>query len=128
MPFCPSCAAEYKEGVTRCEECAQDLVDKLSPENMVYDNSSSSMVELSSFGNTAEAEMVQEVLDQNGLRSLLQGDVTGGTLFPTPITAVKLLVDERDFDRAKELLDAYFEAEIVEGEDAEAADAAEEQP
>jgi hypothetical protein len=29
---------------------------------------------------------------------------------------VNLLVDERDFDRARELVDAYFEAEIVEGE------------
>ena len=128
MPFCPNCAAEYKEGITRCEECSLDLVDKLSPENMVHDLSAAPMVELRSFWNAAEAEMAQEVLDQNGLRSQLQGDFTGGTLFPTPLTAVKLLVDERDFDRAKELIDAYFEAEIVEDEPAEIAEAADEQP
>lgn len=119
MPFCPNCAAEYKEGFTRCEECSLDLVDKLSPENMVHDLSAAPMVELRSFGNSTEGEMAQEVLHQNGLRSQLQGDVTGGTLFPTPITAVKLLVDERDFDRAKELVDAYFEAEMEDNEPAE---------
>jgi hypothetical protein len=116
MPFCPECGSEYKAGIMRCEGCNQDLVEQLTPENMVHDQSSASMIVLRSFDNTAEAEMVQEVMEQNGLRSLLQGGGATVTPFPTTATAVNLLVDERDFERARELVDAYFEAEIVEGE------------
>src|SRR5687767_8443958 len=116
MSFCPECGSEYKAGMTRCEECNRDLVDKLTPENMVHDHSAASMVVLRTFDNTAEAEMVKEVLEQNDLRVLLQGEGATGTLFPTPATPVNLLVDERDVERARELIDAYFDAEIVEGE------------
>ncbi|MEW6733745.1 MAG: DUF2007 domain-containing protein [Acidobacteriota bacterium] len=119
MPFCPECLGEFKAGITRCEDCNRELVERLTPENTVHDMSATAMVVLRTFANTTEAEMVQEVLEQNGVRVLLQGEVASGTLFPTTATAVNLLVDERDLDRARELVDAYFEAEIVEGETAE---------
>jgi hypothetical protein len=83
---------------------------------MIHDRSDAKMVELRTFANTAEAEMVQEVLEQHDIRMLLQGEEATGGLFPTPATGVNLLVDERDVARAQELIDAYFNAEIVEGE------------
>jgi hypothetical protein len=30
MPFCPSCKYEYVQGVTRCSDCNEELVDQLS--------------------------------------------------------------------------------------------------
>ena len=71
------------------------------------------------------SKFVKEVLEQNGIRMLLQGESATGTLFPTPATGVNLLVDERDLARAQELVNAYFEAEIVEGESIEGQEAEE---
>lgn len=32
MPFCPTCKAEYRSGVTRCSDCGVALVDRLPEE------------------------------------------------------------------------------------------------
>jgi hypothetical protein len=122
MPFCPACLSEYREGITHCDECDRDLVAQITPENVVHDVSEAKMVELRSFTNFSEAEMVQEVLEHNNIRSLVQGLEATGGLFPTPATAANLLVDERDLAKARELVDAYFEAEIVDEPVAEGGD------
>jgi hypothetical protein len=122
MPFCPECQSEYQAGITRCEEHDRELVSQLTADNLVHDNSEAKMVELRSFSNFTEAEMVEEVLQQNNIRMLLQGQEAGGGVFPTASTGPILLVDERDLARAQELVDAYFEAEIVEGDLAEEAE------
>lgn len=112
MAFCPKCRAEYREGINRCEECDLDLVDKVTTENSVYDISEAKMVELRVFMVAAEAEMIQEMLEQHEIRSLLQGEAASGGLFPTPATPIYLLVDERDLEKAQEILDAYLETEV----------------
>ncbi|MBL8148718.1 MAG: DUF2007 domain-containing protein [Blastocatellia bacterium] len=112
MPFCPECEAEYKSGVTQCPDCGSNLVAEIATEDRVYDTSDTPLVIVKTFTTNTEAEMVQEVLQKEGVRSLLQGEVAASSLFPIPATAVTLLVDERDVERAKELIEAYFEAEI----------------
>ncbi len=112
MPFCPKCLSEYKPTINHCNDCDLDLVRELTDENRIHDVSQASMIELRTFATAAEAEMIRGVLEQNDLRSMLQGETSSAGLFPAA-TSVSLLVDERDLEQAKELIDAYLEAEIV---------------
>ena len=58
--------------------------------------------QLATFATVAEAEMIRELLKQNGIESTITGeaDPIGATSGAVPI---ELLVDEKDFDRASEI-------------------------
>lgn len=105
--ICPVCEAEYEPGVTTCPDDNAKLVDKLhSPR----DNSEARFVPLQNVGSPAEAEMVNDILHQNGIRSVIKAggaDAFSPLLSATADGAV-ILVDERDADRAQELYSAFF--------------------
>lgn len=108
--FCPVCESEYEAGITRCPDDGTDLVERLTPENTLRDHSDARFVPLHNVGSPAEAEMVNDLLVQNGIRSAVQSgnsDVLSPLLSTTSPGAM-VLVDERDFDRAMELYNAYF--------------------
>jgi predicted amidophosphoribosyltransferase len=69
MAFCPNCEAEYRAEVTVCPDCGLELVPELTAENRVHDIADGEPVRLQSFSNSAEAEMVRETLDRNGIRA-----------------------------------------------------------
>jgi hypothetical protein len=120
MAFCPNCEAEYKEGIAVCPDCNLELVAELTPENKVHDTSEGEPVPLQSFRNSAEAEMVREVLNSNGIRSFVQGG--DFAVIPSSFSQeVIVMVDERDLDRAIQIYEAYFDSETpdVETPDAE---------
>ena len=105
--ICPVCEAEYEPGVTTCPDDNAELVEKLhSPR----DNSEARFVPLQNVGSPAEAEMVNDILHQNGIRSVIKAggaDAFSPLLSATADGAV-ILVDERDADRAQELYSAVF--------------------
>ena len=105
--ICPVCEAEYESGVTTCPDDNAELVDKLhSP----HDLSEARFVPLQNLGSPAEAEMVNDILHQNGIRSVIKSggaDALSPLLSATADGAV-ILVDERDADRALELYTAFF--------------------
>lgn len=108
--FCPVCEFEYEPGITRCPDDEVALVEKLTPENTLHDTSDARFVQLHKLGSPAEAEMVNDILRQNGIRSMVKSggsDALSPLLSATSEGAV-ILVDERDADRALEVYSAFF--------------------
>jgi putative signal transducing protein len=107
--FCPTCEAEYEPGITRCPDDDTDLVERLTPENTVHDSSEARFVSLHKLGSPAEAEMVNDIFAQNDIRSVIKG---GSDAFSPLLSATsegaEIFVDERDYDRALELYNAFF--------------------
>ena len=108
MPFCPNCHCEYRLEFTRCSDCDIELVESLSEENYVErDRGELELVLLASFPNLMEAQMIQELLEANGIESMLQSDFNAGagtyTASPNAI-----LVREVDFPKGRELYGQYL--------------------
>jgi Putative prokaryotic signal transducing protein len=108
--FCPICEAEYEPGKTRCPDDDADLVEHLDPKSTARDGSEARFMVLHRFGNPTEAEMVQDMLNQNGIRSIVRsgGADTLSPLLSSTALGAAVLVDERDYDKAQELYQAFF--------------------
>ena len=116
MAFCPNCEAEYREGISVCPDCNVKLVSELTLENRVHDTSDSVPVRLRSFMNSAEAEMVSEKLEQNGIRTFVEGG--DFAIIPSSFSQeVAVMVDERDLSRAIEIYEAFFNSESAPAEE-----------
>ena len=107
--FCPVCEAEYEPGITQCPDDETPLVERLTPDNTFRDGSEANFVPLHKLGSPAEAEMVNDILAQNGIRSVVK---SGGADALSPLLSASegamILVDERDADRALEIYRAFF--------------------
>jgi Putative prokaryotic signal transducing protein len=108
--FCPTCEAEYEPGITQCPDDNTPLVEQLTSDNTGRDVSEAQFVPLHRLGSPAEAEMVNDILRNNGIRSVVKSggaDAFSPLLSATAEGAV-ILVDERDADRAMEVYNAFF--------------------
>jgi hypothetical protein len=110
LMFCPVCESEYQPGIARCPDDNSELVSRLTSENTVHDSSEAKFVALHHLGSPAEAEMVNDILVQNGIRSAVQSGSSDALspLLSSTSSAATILVDERDFDRASDLYAAFF--------------------
>ena len=108
--FCPVCESEYEAGIERCPDDDTDLVERLTPENTLKDHSEARFVPLHNVGSPAEAEMVHDILTQNGIRAAVQsgGMDAFSPLLSTTSPGALVLVDERDLDRAQEIYASFF--------------------
>jgi putative signal transducing protein len=108
--FCPVCESEYGPGITHCVDDDTPLVERLTPENTFHDNSEARFVPLHKLGSPAEAEMVNDIFRQNEIRSVVKsgGHDAFSPLLSATAEGAEIFVDERDFDRAVEIYDAFF--------------------
>ena len=115
MPFCPGCRTEYREGMTRCGECDLELVAELPGTEDESNRKVLQLVELASFTTASEAEMIQELLEGNGIPTIIRGDTDpiGPTSGAEPAT---LLVEQHDLARAREIYEAFFAGEAAPSE------------
>ncbi len=108
--FCPTCEAEYEPGITHCADDGAELVERLSVEAGATDHSEARFVTLHTLSSPAEAEMVYDILQQNGIRAVVQSGASDqfSPLFSVMAPGAQVLVDERDLDRARELYASFF--------------------
>lgn len=113
--FCPLCEAEYEPGITHCRDDNTPLVDQLTPENTVHDSSEARFVLFHKLGSPAEAEMVTDILQQNGIRAAVKSGMADAfsPLLSSSAEGAVILVDERDLDRAREVYSAFFGADTT---------------
>jgi len=104
--FCPICEAEYQPGITKCPE---DEVDLVATQVNAGDDSEANFVTLHTLSSPVEAEMVNDILRQNGVRSVVKSaNDAFSPVFSAVSPGAAVLVDERDLDRAKELYASFF--------------------
>ena len=104
--FCPVCESEYQPGITTCPEDGAELV---AAQTSAGDESEANFVTLHTLQSPVEAEMVNDILRQNGVRSFVQSSNDAfSPVFSAVSPGVAVLVDERDLDRAKELYASFF--------------------
>ena len=108
--FCPTCESEYEPGITRCSDDGSELVESLTVESGAHDDSEARFVPLHTLSSPAEAEMVNDILQQNGIRAVVQSGASDqfSPLFSVMAPGAVVLVDERDLDRARELYASFF--------------------
>src|SRR5258706_16160879 len=108
--FCPTCESEYEPGITRCADDGAELVERLTIDHGAQDGREARFVALHTLSSPAEAEMVKDILRQNGIRSVVQSGASDqfSPLFSVMSPGAQLLVDERDLDRARDLYAAFF--------------------
>lgn len=65
-------------------------------------------VTLTSFTNNVQAHMMQDILKDEGITSMLQGEMTNQVLSPLANLGIQVLVFEDDLEQAKEILAKAF--------------------
>ena len=108
--FCPVCESEYEPGITECPDDNTALVEQLTPDNTLHDSSEARWVPLHNLGSPAEAEMVNDIFSKNEIRSVVKagGADAFSPLLSATAEGAEIFVDERDYDRALELYNAFF--------------------
>nr|MBN2276107.1 hypothetical protein [candidate division Zixibacteria bacterium] len=128
MPFCPRCRYEYREGIIKCPDCGEKLVDSLPVESKSdsdYENDLDDYpdyyewIPLASLSSQYYAEMFIETLRAKGIPAVLKSSlghfgVTGqmGLSSYRPVGGAYTIMVESRY-----IADADREGQVMFGED-----------
>ena len=65
-------------------------------------------VTLTTFANSVQAHMLQDILNEAGIESMLQGELTNQVMSPLANLGIQVLVFKEDLERAKAILIEAF--------------------
>ena len=101
--YCPKCRCEYRDGFTECWDCKISLVEELpaeeTPKNLEFQEIASNL-------RQDEISIMKSILDANGVRYLIQGEIAGTNLKSSSL--IKLVVLKEDYDLVLELLESFL--------------------
>lgn len=111
MTYCPNCQAECGADTLQCESCGAMIQESLRSEPPAELDESSvdgdDLVELAELSNASEAEMIAELLENNGIRTAVRGEVDPIGL-ASRATPPALLVERRQLLTAQRLYEAFY--------------------
>ena len=115
MPFCPACGRLYEPHTSYCEACEVKLTDSLQQENTSDAESGGfDLAELARFYNVAKAAMVKEILEANGIDTVIKGEMDPIGIASRAEASI-LLVENRNLARAQEIYEAFFSGDAPGG-------------
>jgi hypothetical protein len=105
---------QYTNQTSSCEVCGIPLID-FAQQRPESDGAGENLelVELARFNNVSEAEMIQELLEQNDIKTVLSGEVDPIGI-ASRAEATRLLVEKKDLMQAQEIYKAYFSGDATE--------------
>lgn len=115
--FCPKCKTEYREGFTVCSTCNVPLV---SEDPRQIEREFIKFVTVYETGDPAVIAFVKSIFQSEGIRYFCKGEAlqdlfAGGRLgtgFNPIIGSIEIQVDEKDVEKAKELLNQIEKGEF----------------
>lgn len=110
MPFCPDCQAECGAEALQCASCGAMIRDRLGAESEESAVDGDELVELAELSNSSEAEMIAELLENNGIRTVVRGEVDPIGL-ASRAAPPALLVERRQLLPAQKLYEAFYSGE-----------------
>ncbi len=122
MLICSKCGKENPDNISSCAQCGADISEANPPgDTSKGAGTADELVLLATFHTVAEADMIQELLETNGITSVFHGKTDPiGTR--SGAEAISLLVEKNDFSSALELYEAFFAGDAAVEDDSSAAE------
>ena len=108
MPWCPNCREEYISGIQSCGECGTQLVSDLPTDEAVAPAESCFLMTVS---DQLQAQLLEGLLSQADIPFFTKDKVSGDfmkVLSGYSLYGTDIYIDKRDYEKAKELVDAFF--------------------
>lgn len=123
MPWCPNCGSEYREGFSVCSDCLTLLVEECPRESQPAPEPATdetiSLAFLTDTDDSFEADMLIAMLESEGITTMKKLKAAGGYLkvyMGMTVFGSKIYVSAEDFQRATELIEAYFSGSKLQDE------------